>query len=120
MATHAVINNEYLVGQDSSAGFDSRVIDLEKPNASISYQFKWDVGVKGTLTWYACIFEDEWEQYVACESVELVITGEETRRSSIIALPSNWLMVGYLKFSWVPDDEGSSGNINAAIRIAPV
>lgn len=120
MATRALTNLEYLVGQDSSVAFDSPVTDLAMPNKSTSYQFKWAAGVKGTLTWYASIYKYEWEQYVACEAVELVITGEETRRSSIIALPDNWLMVGHLKFSWVPDGDGSTGNIDAAIRIVPI
>ena len=120
MPNKALTNLEYLVGQDSSSSFDSPIMDSVMPNKAVGYQFKWDAGVKGVFTWYASIFKYEWEQYVACESVELEITGSETSRSAIVALPDNWLVTGYLKFSWVPDGAGSTGSIDAAIRIVPV
>ena len=120
MSNKALTNLKYMVDQDSSVTFDSPVMDLTMPNTAIGYHFKWDAGVRGVLTWYASIFEDdyEWEQYVACEPVEYTIDGSAT--STIITLPSNWMMVGHLKFSWVPDVGGSTGNISTAIRIVPI
>jgi hypothetical protein len=117
--TFAPINQGYLSGQDSAAGFDSPVIDMRKPTSAINYQFKWDAGVRGELTWYASIFSDPyvWETLVSCEEVRVTVKGNST--SSIVALPVQWLTAGFIKFSWVPA-AGTDGNIDAAIRIVPI
>ena len=118
--TFAAINQQYLSGVDSSAGFDSPVIDMRKPSAAINYQFKWGAGVRGEIIWYASLFSDPyvWEVLVGCVEVRVEVDGSAS--SSIVSLPAQWLMVGFIKFSWVPDGGGSTGDIDVAIRIVPI
>ena len=120
MSTFAPINKNYIVDQDGSVPFTSpHVINLTSPNASINWQFKWDSGVSGKITWFASIFSEPfvWENLISCEAVELTI--DSSAESSIISLPENWLTVGFIKFEFVPL-AGSSGLISAAIRSVPV
>jgi len=117
MATRAITNLEYMVGEDSSSTFESPIVDLTLPHKALNYQLKWDVGVKGKFTWMTTIFPNEWETLVSCEEVSYTVDGSEP--STIIALPNTWLNSGFLKFVWVPDSvSGSTGNIDVAIRIA--
>ena len=120
MATRAITNEEYVIDQDSSSSFQSSAIDLTLPLQAINYQAKWTAGVSGTLTWQAAIYEDLWETLVACEAVDLEITGSEPVKNSIVALPYSWLTMGYIRVIWVPSGGGSTGNINVAIRIVPI
>ncbi len=120
MSTFAPINKNYIVDQDGSVPFTSpAVIDLTGPNASINWQFRWDQGVVGKITWFASVFFEPfvWEPLVSCEPVELIL--DSTRESEIISLPSNWLTAGFIKFEYVPVD-GSVGLIDAAIRAVPI
>jgi hypothetical protein len=114
----SIISESYIQNADSSSSFESNVVDLIRPVSAIGYQFKWDVGVRGTLTWKAAIFEGEWDDLVACEKVEYVVDGTTTQ--TIIALPHIWLAAGFIKVVWTPNLSGSVGYINAAIRIVPV
>lgn len=114
----SIISENYIKNADSSNTFESASIDLTRPVTAIGYQFKWDVGVRGVLSWKAAIFEGEWDDFVACEKVEYIIDGLTTQ--TIIALPHIWLAAGFIKVVWTPDLTGSVGNINAAIRIVPV
>ena len=118
-STFAAINQQYLSGIDSAAGFDSPVIDMRKPTAAINYQFKWGAGVRGEIIWYASLFSDPyvWEVLVSCEDVRVTVKGSDS--SSIVSLPAQWLTVGFIKFSWVPA-AGTVGNIDVAIRIVPI
>jgi hypothetical protein len=106
-----------MVDKDSSVSFESPILDLELPIASVNYQLKWDVGVRGKFTWQATIFPDLWEAFVACEEVILIVDGSEEH--SIISIPNSWLTAGFTRFVWVPD-EGSTGNIDVASRIVPI
>ena len=119
LSTFAAINQEYLSGVDSAVGFDSPIIDMRKPTSAINYQFKWDAGVRGELTWYASLFSNPyvWEVLVSCEEVRVTVKGNST--SAIVSLPAQWLTVGFIKFSWVPA-AGTIGNIDAAIRVVPI
>jgi len=117
MSIRAHINENYVAETSSVSAFDSPVIDLALPHSAISYQIEWEAGVVGEITWKAAIKSGLWETLVACEEVSLVVDG--TAESAIVAIPNIWFTVGYLKFSWVPN-EGSTGNISAAIRVVPI
>ena len=73
MATRAITNTNYIVGKDSSASFESPILDLEKPIHSLSYQFRIDPGVRGIFKWYTTIYPDLWEVFVACSTVEYLV-----------------------------------------------
>jgi len=117
--SYAPINPNYIVDQDGSQAFTSRVIDLLKPLSAINYQMKWEASVLGRFIWEASIFPDPycWEALVNCEEVELLITSDAT--SGIVSLPNQWLTVGFIRFRFEPFD-GSVGLIQAAIRAVPI
>ena len=119
--TYAPINQTYFVDQDSSATFESPVIDLRKPTSAICYQMKWGDNVLGKFVWEASIFSDPyvWETLVACEEVILETAKVSPARSSIVSIPSVWLGPGFLRFRWEPT-VGSVGGIDVAIRIVPI
>ena len=117
MATRALTCLEYVEDADSSVAFESPILNLELPIASVNYQLQWEAGVRGTFTWQAAIFPDLWETYVACEEVIYVVDGAEEH--TIVSLPCSWLSSGYLRFIWVPATAGSTGLINVASRIVP-
>ena len=118
MPTRALTNLNYVVDQDSSVAFESPIIDLEKPIHSLSYQFRLDPTVRGIFKWYASIYPDLWEVFVACSTVDYVV--EDGANANIIALPNAWLTVGRLKFVWTPTEGVSTGNISVAVRIVPI
>ena len=117
MPTRAVKNLNYIVNADSSVEFDSPVYNLELPVTAINYQLLWEAGVKGKFTWKASIIPTMWETLVSCEEVSYTVDGSEEH--TIISLPNAWLNSEFLKFTWVPD-VGSTGAIDAAIRVVPI
>jgi len=121
MSTYAPINENYMVGEDSSAEFFSPVLDLRKPLRAINYQVYWAEGVSGLMVWEATIYspsEDLWEQIVNCEGIELEMG--PTGGHAIISLTGVWLTVGFVRMRWDPIDSGSAGLVDVAIRIVPI
>lgn len=122
MATRAITNENYLVDQDASVSFESpKPVDLELPLAALSYQFKWDVGVVGTVTFFASIYPTpfEWEKLISCEEVSFTINNSNETESEIVSIPGLWLNVGFIKFEFVPSGS-STGNISVASRGVPI
>lgn len=122
MSNYAPINEEYVVGQDSSVAFESEIIPLRLPYASIIYQVNWAEGVSGLMVWEGTIYDpslDRWERLVGCDEVtlEMGISGGH----GIVALTDAWMTVGFLRMRWLPiTDESSTGAIDVAIRIVPI
>ena len=116
--TTAPKNLNHVVDQDSSVAFESPTIDLERPVEAIQYQIAWDASVLGVFTFQATIYDDLWEDIPGC-SIEVWTSGQEAGHK-IVAIPKTWITAAKLRFKWEPDASGSSGNINAAIRISSV
>lgn len=117
----AIVNENYIVDEDSSVSFTSPIIDLEAPLRAINYQVSWDEGVQGELVWQASIVDDPflWEDLVNCKDVKLSIPSDGSGNNhSILSIEGIWLTVGYLRFEWRPS--GSVGLLNVSIRIVPV
>ena len=117
----AIVNENYIVDQDSSVGFQSPIVDLESALSAINYQVLWDADVSGELVWQASIFDDpfRWEDLVNCKAVKLNIPGDGNGNNhSIVSIDGIWLTVGFLRFDWRPSN--STGNLNVSIRIVPI
>lgn len=119
MATKAILIPDYIVDEDASVTFDSSVIDMVHPFQSLSFQFVWDTGVVGVVTFYASIFPDpfNWEKLVNCDCIEFDTADSQTS-SEIVSIPGVWLTSAFIKFQFVPAT-GSVGNMDVAQRIAP-
>ncbi len=117
-ATRAITKLDYLIDQDGSSAFSSKILNLALALSAVNWQLKWASGVKGIFVWEASIYPDPytWEPLVACEKVELEIEGAEL--SGIVSLPNQWLTAGFVRFRFEPL-AGSTGLIQAAIRIVP-
>lgn len=102
----------------ATSGFSSPVIDLTNRNESLSFQVVWDSGLLGTFKWQASIFPGQWEDFVSCEAVNFIVDGTETTLSNIVALPNNYLLVGYLRLVFSPDS-ASAGTFKVAQRVCP-
>ena len=66
-----------------------------------------------SFVWQVTIFPDLWEDYVACETVELVLDGSESVLHSIVVLPSSYIAASYVRVIFIPD-----GNQTATFKIA--
>ena len=119
--TFAPINDNYIVGHDSSTSLTSPIIDFRKPLSSLCYQMRWTENVLGSFVWEASIFPDpyNWEQLVSCEEVKFSTGDYLETLSNIVSIPNIWLTVGFIRFRWEPL-AGSVGTIDVAIRIVPV
>ena len=118
MAVKSYTNVNYIVDQDGSASFDSAILDLTLAIKSVNWQIKWATGVLGEFIWEASVYPEPhtWETLVACEEVRFTIG---TSNSCIVSLPDQWLTAGFTRFRFVPAT-GSTGLIQAAIRIVPI
>ena len=116
----AILNPELFVDQDASAPFESDVKLLDAPLQALGYQFSWDEGVNGLITFKASLFPSPyvWETLVSCTEATFT-TSDTTTNSMIIAIPGIWFTAAFLKFEFSPI--GSSvGNMNIAERIVPL
>ena len=116
--TKALLFLDYMEAQDSSAAFTSPHYSLVYPVSAIGYQLSWGASAVGEFIFEATIFEDKWEALVSCSEITVPVLGG-TAATSIVAIPHAWLMASKLRFRWVPDVGGSSGNIDVALRIVP-
>lgn len=114
--TFAPINLNYIKDKDSSIAFNSPVVDLTKPVAGIQYQMAWASTVLGTFKFQATIFDNKWEDIPGCV-IEAKTDGANAG-NKIISIPRAYLLCKYIRFTWTPDSDGSSGNIDVAIRIS--
>ncbi|TDI74588.1 MAG: hypothetical protein E2O82_03655 [Betaproteobacteria bacterium] len=116
----ALVNQNYISGQDGSVSFESPVVELSTPTSSLSYQIKWESGVIGVFSWKASIFDPKvWEDAISCDEKIELDTAQVSGQSSIIVIPDYWRQVEYLKFVFTPS-EGSAGTIDCVIRIVPI
>ena len=117
----AITNPELFVDEDASASFEMSPKSLDVPLQALGYQFKWEAGVIGVVTFKASIFPSpyNWETLVSCESVTFTTGESPITRSMIISIPGIWLSAGFLKFEFVPD-AGSTGVMDVAERVVPL
>jgi len=122
MSSYAPINAEYVVDQDTSVGFTSKVVDLRCPLSALNYQVEWELGVKGHFIFEASIFPEpyKWETIINCEEIVIAVDGT-SEGHCIVALTYLWLSMGFVRVRWEPDTvDGSIGNTNIAIRVVPI
>jgi len=117
----AILNPELFVDEDASVSFEMGVKDLSVPLQALGYQFKWDAGVAGTITFMASIFPSpyNWEALVSCEEVTFHTSESPVARTMILSIPGVWFSAAFLKFVFVPD-VGSTGDMSVAERVAPL
>lgn len=120
MASKAILVKEYMVDEDASATIASPVMELLHPFQSIMFQFAWDVGVVGKVTFFASIFPSpfKWESLVSCEEVSFDINNSNATESEIVSIPGLWLNAGFIRFEFVPSGS-STGNLSVAQRQSP-
>ena len=119
--TLGIIMENWLVNRDSSNQFETPIYTLDSPVRAINYQFKWEAGVVGVMTLYGSIYPDPyyWEEVVGCECITVDMLAVEDHEHEIVSLSGVWLTLGFLQWVWTPDAGGSTGNINAAMRVVP-
>lgn len=118
--TAAILKLDYIEAQDSASAFTSPEVTLTYPIQAIGYQFVWGASVVGQFVFEATIFDDEWESLVSCTDPVVVTVAGGTAASEIVVIPHLWLMLSKLRFRWVPDAGGSTGNVNVALRVVPL
>lgn len=116
--TKDILNLKYIEAADSSTNQGSPLISLEYPHDSICLQFRWQAGVAGVFTFQASLFNDQWETLVGCEELKVTVdTGKAG--SELVSIPGSWMVTRNLRFIWTPDEGGSSGTYDVALRIVP-
>lgn len=121
MSFEAKVNNTYAVNLPAEVAQTSDSIDLRLATKSIGFQFQWDSGVVGDITFEASLYTDppKWTPLVACEEVKFATTDYADLRTCIIAIPDVWTLCAKIRWNFTPA-AGSNGNISAAIRIVPI
>ena len=119
MATRAILNDKYMVDEDASVLISSPVLNLASPHQSLCYQFVWDSGVAGVVTFFASVFPSphNWETLISCEEVTFN-TASSLTDSTIVTIPGVWMNAAFIIFTFTPD-VGSVGNMSVAQRIVP-
>lgn len=115
--TRHILNEAYVLNQDSTEEFISPVLSLEYPVSGIFYQFVWPSSVRGEFIFEACIIADQWEPLTDCEEVK-VIADSIVNSSKIVSIPRAWTLVSALRFRWVPYNP-TSGTFTVGLRVCP-
>jgi hypothetical protein len=115
--TRHILNETYVLDQDSTQEYISPVLSLEYPVAGIFYQFVWPSSVRGEFIFEAAIIQDQWEPLTDCEEVKVIADSIEDS-SKIVTIPQAWTLVSALRFRWVPYSP-TSGTFTVGLRICP-